>query len=968
MPRKKEPPPSSLPPRRSTRGASKSTSLIDEEEVETPKVPLLGLGDYQEDSAGSLRPPSLLSGSNVCHINKENSFVSSVTVSLDESKQGLGSINKDNFLENCDAAGILPAGKTGLAGMSDSDGSPGVLGSFHRDGQEKTSSAVAGSLVARKSDPAGELCLDGNIAGQSESDSSGSPGVPSLNPASGSNSGYNSSSMNDSKGLRYTGTSSRRTPLFSPEFKAMLGRDYPKTRTVFSPIAPVTEEAEVAPTQVESERVRVSPSLDVHGALDEQGGKLDPGIVFEVGVQATCVPDGEGVPMQTHDVNDNLEINREVLQCLHAGVHEQIRGVGGLSQGVGEMARKQNPDHDGLDIPKHMNDKVQVEGFHGLQGVYGEVEDEVFHGMNRESGLHAPSNVVHGALDEVPMQPTEAAMVAPVGGDGIKPGVSDSPKAPAEGAPLSQSPVWDNSLTTSVSYADRCKGSRGSDGPGKNKAIKLQRKKKQVVVRANAIGLKANQRFSSSSGDLSNKEAGPNCANLAGSGFDFVRAVHGTSDKPNKSPTQAPITSSQAVGSASRAASRPPLHSGTSMEVDPPHVCSNNRFAALNGVSELDPFDQSIRTGTNFAELDLHASIKRTSLVEAASDLYPHEPMNEDVPSASQVQSDMFEQAAEHCHRETENLVCQVNREHIEGARLLPASILASPSPGGIHTNEGGRTYGISEAQRKAIVDRLSVSSSICGEETVNWCPGEWDYFNDLCISLGLDPDYCIEDVESDTENGTAKFFSDLWKSGCPKSIHNDQFSPKLVFGWWMLKLGMSTTHFDGPTNGLKGDRWKGGDIPATLGLNPYVEGATDDGITNLSPVDEATVMDTEMEGLKHTSCPANTQVTDNNYGMYSPRKDSNNTQSIIWDSKNGHYNILDRTQGNDSGSSDCDLNTQPDTHQMVNSVWNSPGSGLESFVDKIKKSNELTGLKLEYFPPRYHLMGAAEFTYLRKI
>ncbi|KAI3773231.1 hypothetical protein L1987_47755 [Smallanthus sonchifolius] len=164
MPRKKEPPPSSLPPRQSTRGVSKSTSLIDEEEAETPKVPLVGLGDYQEDSAGSLRPPSLLSGSKVCHINKENSFVPSVTASLDESEQGLGSINKDIFLENCDAAGILPAGKTGLAGMSDSDGPPGVLGSFHRDGQEKTSSAVAGSLVARKPDPAGELCLDGNIA------------------------------------------------------------------------------------------------------------------------------------------------------------------------------------------------------------------------------------------------------------------------------------------------------------------------------------------------------------------------------------------------------------------------------------------------------------------------------------------------------------------------------------------------------------------------------------------------------------------------------------------------------------------------------------------------------------------------------------------------------------------------------------------------------------------------------------
>ncbi|KAI3675001.1 hypothetical protein L1987_84581 [Smallanthus sonchifolius] len=103
-------------------------------------------------------------------------------------------------------------------------------------------------------------------------------------------------------------------------------------------------------------------------------------------------------------------------------------------------------------------------------------------------------------------------------------------------------------------------------------------------------------------------------------------------------------------------------------------------------------------------------------------------------------------------------------------ARLLPTSILSSPSPGGLHTTNGGKTYGISESQRKAIADRISVSSSICIEETVNWCPREWDYFNDLCMSLGLDPDYCIEDVESDAENGTAQFISDQLKAGSPKA------------------------------------------------------------------------------------------------------------------------------------------------------------------------------------------------------
>ncbi|KAI3823039.1 hypothetical protein L1987_04464 [Smallanthus sonchifolius] len=131
MPRKKNPPPSSLPPRRSTRGASKSTSLIDGEDVETPMVPLVGLGDTQYDNTGSLQQPFLSSGSNLCNVNKDVSIVPSVTVSLDESEKVLGSINKDEFLENSAAVGVSLAEKPGFAGnsagLSDLDSS----GSLH---------------------------------------------------------------------------------------------------------------------------------------------------------------------------------------------------------------------------------------------------------------------------------------------------------------------------------------------------------------------------------------------------------------------------------------------------------------------------------------------------------------------------------------------------------------------------------------------------------------------------------------------------------------------------------------------------------------------------------------------------------------------------------------------------------------------------------------------------------------------
>ncbi|KAI3786254.1 hypothetical protein L1987_45389 [Smallanthus sonchifolius] len=261
------------------------------------------------------------------------------------------------------------------------------------------------------------------------------------------------------------------------------------------------------------------------------------------------------------------------------------------------------------------------------------------------------------------------------------------------------------------------------------------------------------------------------------------RAVQGAKAKPVKPPIQHPISSSQSGLSRSRTAARPPPVHGSSMEVDTPTVCSNNRFAALNVVSEQDPFDQSTGTGTTFSELDIHASIKRTSLVEATSDLFPPDPMNEDSTPSARVHSDVMEQPADKGEPEKEKLICQVNREHVEGARLLPTSILSSPSPGGLHTTNGGKSYGISESQRKAIADRISVSSSICIDETDNWCPREWDYFNDLCISLGLGPDNCIEDVESDTENGTAQFFSGLLKAGCLKS--------NLGILIWIFRMGI---------------------------------------------------------------------------------------------------------------------------------------------------------------------------------
>ncbi|KAJ0523253.1 putative non-specific serine/threonine protein kinase [Helianthus annuus] len=78
--------------------------------------------------------------------------------------------------------------------------------------------------------------------------------------------------------------------------------------------------------------------------------------------------------------------------------------------------------------------------------------------------------------------------------------------------------------------------------------------------------------------------------------------------------------------------------------------------------------------------------------------------------------------------------------------------------------DDNGYDYGISQAQKDAIRKRLtSKSQTVLAEVANNWEPGERDYFEDLCMELGLDPDFCIEDVAEDVSE-TARFFSRLQK------------------------------------------------------------------------------------------------------------------------------------------------------------------------------------------------------------
>ncbi|MFS8013805.1 hypothetical protein Hanom_Chr15g01337401 [Helianthus anomalus] len=76
------------------------------------------------------------------------------------------------------------------------------------------------------------------------------------------------------------------------------------------------------------------------------------------------------------------------------------------------------------------------------------------------------------------------------------------------------------------------------------------------------------------------------------------------------------------------------------------------------------------------------------------------------------------------------------------------------------------KDYGITDAQKKRILDALvGEAKAVRADDQEDWHEGEWEFFHDKCMELGLNPDFCVEDVYED-DNGTAQFISNLEKTG----------------------------------------------------------------------------------------------------------------------------------------------------------------------------------------------------------
>ncbi|KAJ0512242.1 hypothetical protein HanHA300_Chr10g0343991 [Helianthus annuus] len=171
-------------------------------------------------------------------------------------------------------------------------------------------------------------------------------------------------------------------------------------------------------------------------------------------------------------------------------------------------------------------------------------------------------------------------------------------------------------------------------------------------------------------------------------------------------------------------------NSGTKAAGKQPVCSTSNRFAAL-GKDNLE--------SNGFSVMDFDASLRTNSLVGTPLDMEPQGSV---------------------CIEK-----CTINQQSpIDLGRILPNWSQFSPRDSLNRILD--KDYGITDVQKKRICDALvSDAKAVRAEDQEEWVDGEWEFFYDKCMELGLDPDFCVEDVYED-ECGSAQFLSQLAKTG----------------------------------------------------------------------------------------------------------------------------------------------------------------------------------------------------------
>ncbi|KAI3773242.1 hypothetical protein L1987_47767 [Smallanthus sonchifolius] len=163
------------------------------------------------------------------------------------------------------------------------------------------------------------------------------------------------------------------------------------------------------------------------------------------------------------------------------------------------------------------------------------------------------------------------------------------------------------------------------------------------------------------------------------SGFNYSRAVQG--GKGNlRQQRDSPLLVAKTV--ATCVPTRPPARSV-------PGVGSTNR-----------PNDMGLDSANRFSVLDIPSSIKFNKLIEDQDDLYPPDKGLED------------------------SMDLEVN----------PLN-----SNGNVDYMANGK-YGISDAQKQVILKCMQDFKYVQAEAVEEWSQGEWDFFTNKCMEMGLDP------------------------------------------------------------------------------------------------------------------------------------------------------------------------------------------------------------------------------------